>query len=60
MAAAALTTLPNCPCSDSDEQDSTKDDNTALLRFHLKYEADVLFTRWADPGDHPGRRDMAG
>uniref|UniRef100_A0A5F9CR49 Integrin subunit alpha 11 n=1 Tax=Oryctolagus cuniculus TaxID=9986 RepID=A0A5F9CR49_RABIT len=31
--------------SDSEEQDSTKDDNTALLRFHLKYEADVLFTR---------------
>ncbi|XP_014445245.1 integrin alpha-11 [Tupaia chinensis] len=31
--------------SDSDEQDSTKGDNTALLRFHLKYEADVLFTR---------------
>ncbi|XP_021565023.1 integrin alpha-11 [Carlito syrichta] len=31
--------------SDSDEQDSTKDDNTALLHFHLKYEADVLFTR---------------
>uniref|UniRef100_A0A8C9DE95 Integrin alpha-11 n=1 Tax=Prolemur simus TaxID=1328070 RepID=A0A8C9DE95_PROSS len=31
--------------SDSDEQDSTKEDNTALLRFHLKYEADVLFTR---------------
>uniref|UniRef100_A0A8C6S234 Integrin alpha 11 n=1 Tax=Nannospalax galili TaxID=1026970 RepID=A0A8C6S234_NANGA len=31
--------------SDSDEQDSTMDDNTALLHFHLKYEADVLFTR---------------
>ncbi|KAB1257212.1 Integrin alpha-11, partial [Camelus dromedarius] len=31
--------------SDSDEEDSTKGDNTALLRFHLKYEADVLFTR---------------
>ncbi|KAM9183392.1 integrin alpha-11-like [Dugong dugon] len=31
--------------SDSDEQDSTKEDNTALLRFHLKYEADILFTR---------------
>ncbi|EDL26027.1 integrin, alpha 11 [Mus musculus] len=31
--------------SDSHEQDSTADDNTALLRFHLKYEADVLFTR---------------
>lgn len=35
------------PCSDSDEEESTKEDNTALLRFHLKYEADVLFTRWA-------------
>ncbi|XP_014635898.1 PREDICTED: integrin alpha-11 [Ceratotherium simum simum] len=31
--------------SDSDEEESTKQDNTALLRFHLKYEADVLFTR---------------
>ncbi|XP_049761764.1 integrin alpha-11 isoform X1 [Elephas maximus indicus] len=31
--------------SDSDEQESTKEDNTALLRFHLKYEADILFTR---------------
>ncbi|KAM4826294.1 integrin alpha-11 [Thomomys bottae] len=31
--------------SDSEEKDSTKDDNSALLRFHLKYEADVLFTR---------------
>ncbi|KAK2499830.1 hypothetical protein MC885_009822 [Smutsia gigantea] len=31
--------------SDSDEEESTKGDNTALLRFHLKYEADVLFTR---------------
>uniref|UniRef100_A0A8C6CQ00 Integrin subunit alpha 11 n=1 Tax=Moschus moschiferus TaxID=68415 RepID=A0A8C6CQ00_MOSMO len=31
--------------SDSDEEESTKEDNTALLRFHLKYEADVLFTR---------------
>ena len=37
------------PCSDSDEEESTKEDNTALLRFHLKYEADVLFTRWAGP-----------
>lgn len=33
--------------SDSDEDESTKGDNTALLRFHLKYEADILFTRWA-------------
>uniref|UniRef100_A0A8C4LG14 Integrin subunit alpha 11 n=1 Tax=Equus asinus TaxID=9793 RepID=A0A8C4LG14_EQUAS len=31
--------------SDSDEEESTKEDNTALLRFHLKYEADILFTR---------------
>ncbi|XP_008592666.1 PREDICTED: integrin alpha-11, partial [Galeopterus variegatus] len=31
--------------SDSEEQDSTKEDNMALLRFHLKYEAEVLFTR---------------
>ncbi|XP_037358692.2 integrin alpha-11 [Talpa occidentalis] len=31
--------------SDSDEDESTKEDNTALLRFHLKYEADILFTR---------------
>ncbi|KAH0504926.1 Integrin alpha-11 [Microtus ochrogaster] len=31
--------------SDSHEQESTTDDNMALLRFHLKYEADVLFTR---------------
>ncbi|XP_025774972.1 integrin alpha-11 [Puma concolor] len=31
--------------SDSDEEESTKEDNTALLRSHLKYEADVLFTR---------------
>ncbi|VFV36536.1 integrin alpha-11 [Lynx pardinus] len=30
---------------DSDEEESTKEDNTALLRSHLKYEADVLFTR---------------
>jgi hypothetical protein len=38
---------PDFPCSDSDEQDSTKEDNSALLSFHLKYEADILFTRWA-------------
>ncbi|XP_049634566.1 integrin alpha-11 [Suncus etruscus] len=31
--------------SDSDEEEGTKKDNTALLRCHLKYEADVLFTR---------------
>uniref|UniRef100_A0A452U6A1 Integrin subunit alpha 11 n=1 Tax=Ursus maritimus TaxID=29073 RepID=A0A452U6A1_URSMA len=31
--------------SDSDEEESTKEDNMALLSFHLKYEADVLFTR---------------
>lgn len=42
-----LTLLPGSPCSDSNERDSTKEDNVAPLRFHLKYEADVLFTRWA-------------
>ncbi|XP_068954318.1 integrin alpha-11 [Petaurus breviceps papuanus] len=31
--------------SDSEEQESTKRDNSALLNFHLKYEADILFTR---------------
>uniref|UniRef100_G3VRC7 Integrin subunit alpha 11 n=1 Tax=Sarcophilus harrisii TaxID=9305 RepID=G3VRC7_SARHA len=31
--------------SDSEEQESTKNDNSALLNFHLKYEADILFTR---------------
>ncbi|XP_054983364.1 integrin alpha-11 [Sorex araneus] len=31
--------------SDSDEEEGTKADNTALLRCPLKYEADVLFTR---------------
>ncbi|XP_074989355.1 integrin alpha-11 isoform X1 [Caretta caretta] len=31
--------------SDSEEQESTKEDNAALLNFHLKYEADLLFTR---------------
>uniref|UniRef100_A0A8D0L8R1 Integrin subunit alpha 11 n=1 Tax=Sphenodon punctatus TaxID=8508 RepID=A0A8D0L8R1_SPHPU len=31
--------------SDSEEQESTKDDNSVLLSFHLKYEADLLFTR---------------
>uniref|UniRef100_A0A8C0K2A7 Integrin subunit alpha 11 n=1 Tax=Canis lupus dingo TaxID=286419 RepID=A0A8C0K2A7_CANLU len=40
-----LTAPRGSPCSDSDEEESTKEDNTALLRFHLKYEADVLFTR---------------
>lgn len=39
--------MPGSPCSDSDEEESTKEDNKALLRFHLKYEADILFTRWA-------------
>lgn len=42
------------PCSDSDEDESTKEDNTALLRFHLKYEADILFTRWAAEGRGAG------
>lgn len=40
-----LTALHGSPCSDSDEEESTKEDNMALLSFHLKYEADVLFTR---------------
>ncbi|NXH70459.1 ITA11 protein, partial [Hydrobates tethys] len=31
--------------SDSEEKESTKDDNFAHLNFHLKYEADLLFTR---------------
>ncbi|XP_060031684.1 integrin alpha-11 [Erinaceus europaeus] len=31
--------------SDSDEEDNTREDNTALLRLQLKYEADLLFTR---------------
>ncbi|XP_009701727.1 PREDICTED: integrin alpha-11, partial [Cariama cristata] len=31
--------------SDSEEQESTKEDNFAHLNFHLKYEADLLFTR---------------
>ncbi|XP_029814581.1 integrin alpha-11 [Manacus vitellinus] len=31
--------------SDSEEKDSTKEDNFAHLNFHLKYEADLLFTR---------------
>lgn len=48
------------PCSDSDEEEGTKKDNTALLRCHLKYEADVLFTRCAglgswDSGRVPGK-----
>lgn len=45
--------------SDSDEEESTKEDNTVLLRFHLKYEADILFTRWARaPGEgRCGRSD---
>uniref|UniRef100_A0A8C0GIJ4 Integrin subunit alpha 11 n=1 Tax=Chelonoidis abingdonii TaxID=106734 RepID=A0A8C0GIJ4_CHEAB len=33
------------PGNDSEEQESTKEDNAALLNFHLKYEADLLFTR---------------
>lgn len=51
-----LTAPRGSPCSDSDEEESTKEDNTALLRFHLKYEADVLFTRWAGgcPGPQAG------
>uniref|UniRef100_A0A670JE70 Integrin subunit alpha 11 n=1 Tax=Podarcis muralis TaxID=64176 RepID=A0A670JE70_PODMU len=31
--------------SDSEEQENTKDDNSALLKFPLKYETDLLFTR---------------
>ncbi|XP_071610207.1 integrin alpha-11 isoform X1 [Heliangelus exortis] len=31
--------------SDSEEKESTKQDNVAHLNFHLKYEADLLFTR---------------
>ncbi|KFV77427.1 Integrin alpha-11, partial [Struthio camelus australis] len=31
--------------SDSEENESTKEDNSALLNYHLKYEADLLFTR---------------
>ncbi|NXC31606.1 ITA11 protein, partial [Campylorhamphus procurvoides] len=31
--------------SDSEEKESTKEDNFAHLNFHLKYEADLLFTR---------------
>ena len=46
------------PCSDSDEEESTKEDNTALLRSHLKYEADVLFTRWAGPRGRGGLREV--
>lgn len=32
--------------SDSEEQESTKEDNSALLKFQLKYETDLLFTRY--------------
>ncbi|XP_034291379.1 integrin alpha-11 [Pantherophis guttatus] len=31
--------------SDSEEQETTKEDNSALLKFQLKYETDLLFTR---------------
>uniref|UniRef100_A0A8C0BC91 Integrin subunit alpha 11 n=1 Tax=Buteo japonicus TaxID=224669 RepID=A0A8C0BC91_9AVES len=31
--------------SDSEEKESTKEDNFSHLNFHLKYEADLLFTR---------------
>ncbi|NWU95774.1 ITA11 protein, partial [Upupa epops] len=31
--------------SDSEEKESTKEDNFAHLSYHLKYEADLLFTR---------------
>ncbi|XP_062439959.1 integrin alpha-11 isoform X1 [Rhea pennata] len=31
--------------SDSDESESTRGDNAVLLRYPLKYEADLLFTR---------------
>ncbi|KAH0620121.1 hypothetical protein JD844_014737 [Phrynosoma platyrhinos] len=30
--------------SDSEEQESTKEDNSVLLKFPLKYESDLLFT----------------
>lgn len=58
-ASSFLTVLSGSPCSDSDEEESTKEDNTVLLRFHLKYEADILFTRWARaPGEgRCGRSD---
>ncbi|NXJ69241.1 ITA11 protein, partial [Rostratula benghalensis] len=37
--------------SDSEEKESTKEDNFAHLNFHLKYEADLLFT-WASSLDY--------
>ncbi|NXS93432.1 ITA11 protein, partial [Jacana jacana] len=37
--------------SDSEEKESTKEDNVAHLNFHLKYEADLLFT-WASSLDY--------
>ncbi|NWW90934.1 ITA11 protein, partial [Rhynochetos jubatus] len=36
--------------SDSEEKESTKEDNFAHLNFHLKYEADLLFTRASSLG----------
>uniref|UniRef100_A0A663MZ57 Integrin subunit alpha 11 n=1 Tax=Athene cunicularia TaxID=194338 RepID=A0A663MZ57_ATHCN len=36
--------------SDSEEKESTKEDNFAHLNFHLKYEADLLFTRVSSLG----------
>ncbi|XP_025966512.2 integrin alpha-11 isoform X2 [Dromaius novaehollandiae] len=36
--------------SDSEEDESTKEDNFALLNYHLKYEADLLFTRASSLG----------
>lgn len=32
--------------SDSEEQETTKEDNSARLKFPLKYETDLLFTRY--------------
>ncbi|NWW39378.1 ITA11 protein, partial [Panurus biarmicus] len=36
--------------SDSEEKESTKEDNAAHLNFQLKYEADLLFTRFGNFG----------
>lgn len=39
--------VPFLHSSDSEEQESTKEDNSALLKFQLKYETDLLFTRYS-------------
>ncbi|NWJ06658.1 ITA11 protein, partial [Crypturellus undulatus] len=36
--------------SDSEEDESTTEDNVALLKYNLKYEADLLFTRTSSLG----------